>query len=331
MTRFAPLVLNEVTKMIRKRRFQVVLGILAVLLALFAYAENQTALKMQRQLGTADWRVQLQHQIVNQQNRLKSPLLSSAQKSLIQARLTEYKYYLDHDINPSAPGAPTFMRTFIDEGISLLIPLFVVVIASDIVSSEMSGGTIKLLLTRPVSRARILASKLVALVLLLALLMAIIAILSYLISGIFFGYRGFDLPVLIGFQTAENGTVDVSHVHMVAQWQYLFMSYGLAFFVCLCVGALSFMVSVLVRSTASSMGIMIAALIAGTLLTGLAGNWTPAKYLPVVHLKLSGYLMGNPPPFEGVTFPFSLSVLTVWAFLAVIVSFVVFSRKDMMG
>ncbi|GMA50841.1 ABC transporter permease [Alicyclobacillus contaminans] len=328
---FAHLIANEVMKMLRKRRFQVVLLILFALMAVFSYAEKQAANTLARQLGTADWHVRLQHQITEATNRLRSPLLSAAEKAGLQATIQEGQYELAHDINPYAPGAPSFMKTFMDEGITLLVPLFVIVIASDMVSSELSGGTIKMLLTRGVSRAKVLASKLVALVLLVALLLSAIAVSSYLISGLFFGYQGWGLPVLMGFHTTASGTVDVGHVYTVPQWKYLCMTFGLGFFVCLCIACLSFMVSTLVQSTASSMGIMMAALIAGTLLTTLATSWTAAKYLPVVNLQLSGYLNGSPPPLAGMTFSFSLCVLLIWAALAIVVSFLVFTRRDIMG
>lgn len=328
---FVQLVSNEIIKMLRKRRFQVVLAILFVLMAVFAYAEHQAVEVMVQQLGTTDWHVRLQQEITHQLNRMHNPFLSDAEKAGIQATLAEAQYELAHNINPYAPGAPSFMHTFMDEGITLLVPLFVIVIASDIVSSEMSGGTIKMLLTRGVSRSKILLSKLVALFLLVAMLFGAIAVTSYVVSGVFFGYRGFGLPVVMGFQTSATGTVDLSHVYTLPQWHYLFMTFGLGFFACLAIASLAFMVSTLVRSTASSMGIMMAALIAGTLLTALASNWKLAKYLPVVNLQLINYLNGTPPPVEGMTFSFSIVVLVVWSAVALLVSFQVFSRKDIMG
>jgi len=328
---FLHLVANEITKMIRKRRFQVVLVILFALMAVFSYAEQQAASKLATQLGTTDWHVRLQQQITSQTNHMRSPFLSAAEKTAIQANIREEQYELDYNIDPFAPGAATFMRTFMDEGIVLLIPMLVIVIASDMVSSEVSAGTIKMLLTRGVSRARVLASKLVALFLLVGLLLSAVAVASYAVSGIFFGYKGFGLPVLMGFHTTATGYVDVSHVFTVPQWKYLIMTFGLGFFACLSIASLAFMVSTLFRSTASSMGIMMAALIGGTLLTALASSWTTAKYLPVVNLRLSGYLNGSPPAMEGMTFPFSLTVLLIWSIAAIAVSFLVFMRRDVMG
>lgn len=328
---FLHLVGNEIVKMLRKRRFQVVLAILFVLMAVFSYAEKQASDVLARQLGTTDWHVHLQQELTHDTNRLNSPFMSAAEKAAIQATIREGQYELAHNINPASPGAPTFMRSFMDQGVTLLIPLLVIVIASDMVSSEMSTGTVKMLLTRGVSRAKVLLSKLCALFFLVAMLLAAVAVSAYAISGLFFGYAGFGLPILMGFHTTANGFVDASHVYTLPTWKYLLMTFGLGFFSCLSIACLAFMVSTLVRSTASSMGIMLATLIAGTLLTALASNWTPAKYLPVVNLQLIGYLNGSPPPVAGMTFGFSISTLTLWALASLITSFTVFVRRDMMG
>ena len=77
----------------------------------------------------------------------------------MQITLKQQQYYLDHDINPSEPGAPTFMRIFIENSGMMFIPLLVMVIASDLVSSEHTLGSIKLLLTRPVKRWRIISKQ----------------------------------------------------------------------------------------------------------------------------------------------------------------------------
>lgn len=87
---------------------------------------------------------------------------------------------------------------------------------------------------------------------------------------------------------------------------------GLIWFVSLVVATLAFMVSVLVRSTAASIVVMMAALISGTILTNMASSWQSAKYLFMVNLELTDYLSGSPAPIEGMTLPFSLAVLGIW-------------------
>lgn len=330
MHNFWGLVYNEMLKVVRKRRILVVLLILAVLIPVFTYAQYRTAQSTAKQLGTSDWRAVLQQQIIDMQNRLASSRVPNEWKNWTRLNMQQQQYYLDHNINPTSPGAPTFVRKFVEESLSLFLPLLVVVIASDIVSSEYGGGTIKLLLTRPVSRSRVLWSKFVALQLAVAMILLLSGILSYLISGVLFGYSGWTMPVLTGFQE-HSGELVTTHVHLVPQWKYILMGYGLAWFACAAVATISLMVSVLVRSTAASMGIMMAALISGTLLSQLAPTWSALKYLAFTNLELTNFLSGSPTMVEGLTLPFSLIVLSVWSLISLIVAFAVFTRRDVLA
>ncbi len=321
------LIHNETLKLLRRRRFLVVVLILAVLIPIFTYAQYKNVQTAQERLGTTDWRALLQQQIVDMQNRLSSSRLPDEWRDWLKVRIQQQQYYLDHDIDPNAPGAPTFARGFMDQAVSLFLPMIIVVLAVDLVSAEFSEGTIKLLLTRPVPRWKVLLGKYLTLVLFVSLAVLLSFVMAWAISGVVFGYAGWDMPVLTGFAFV-GGELDTSGVFMLPQWQYLLMQYGLGWYVCLVVGTISFMVSVLVRSAAAGMGIMMAALISGSILTQMASSWESAKYLFVVNLELTNYLAGTLPPIKGMTLPFSLTVLTVWAALALIVAFVVFVRRD---
>ncbi len=321
------LVQNETIKILRRRRFLVVLLILAVLIPIFTYAQFRAVQTAEERMGTSDWRALLTQQIVDTQNRLSSSRLPEEWRQFLKIRIEQQQYYLDHDINPNAPGGPSFARGFMDQAVSLFLPMMIVVLAVDLVSAEYSEGTIKLLLTRPVRRWRVLTSKLFTLILFISLTMLSALIMAYLISGIIFGYGGWNLPVLTGFEIVGS-ELDTSQVFMIPQWQYLVMQYGLGWFVCLIVGMISLMVSVLVRSAAAGMGIMMAALISGSILTQMASSWEQAKYLFVVNLQLTDYLAGTLPPIKGMTLPFSLTVLSVWGSVALVVAYAVFIRRD---
>jgi ABC-2 type transport system permease protein len=321
------LVYNEMLKIVRKKRLWVIAAIVAVLVALFTYAQYKQVQEMQERLGTTDWRTQLQQQIIDAQNRLNSSSISDEWRKYLQIRLQQQQYYLEHDINPSAPGAPTFMRMFIENAIDLFLPLLVMVVAADLVSSEASGGTIKLLLTRPVKRGVILLSKYIALLLSISFILLTVALLSYFISGAVFGYEGWRLPLLTGF-VPQGEELNTANVHMLPQWKYVLMELGLAWFVCVVVGTLTFMLSVLMRSTAAVMGIMLAALISGAILSNMVSSWHSAKYLFMVNLRLTDYISGTAPPIEGMTLGFSMAVLAVWGLAALAISFMVFTKRD---
>jgi ABC-2 type transport system permease protein len=324
-----PLVQNETIKIIKKKRFYVVLLVLLVLVPMFTYASMREAQENRSKFGD-DWRVELQQAITDNQNSLGSDRVPEEWKKYRRIFIQQMQYYLQNDVNPNEPGGVTFTREFLDNSSSLFIPLLIMTIASDLVSGERTGGTIKMLLTRPVRRWKILLSKLITLTMFTSLIVVSTFIICYGISGLVFGYSGFTIPVFTGFQPSDTG-VNMDTVHAVDQWQFILMQMGLIWFVGLCVGLLAFMVSVLVRSTAASIVIMMAALIAGTILTNMASSWATAKYLFMVNLGLTNYLSGSPAPIEGMTLSFSLIVLAIWAAVSLVISFAVFTKRDVLN
>lgn len=329
MNNILPLVKNETIKMIRKKRFYVILLVLIVLVPMFAYAQMRESQEKREKYGN-DWRREVQQAITDNQNSLGSDRVPEEWKRYRQIYIQQLKYYLEHDVNPQEPGGVTFTREFLDNAATLFIPLLIMGIGSDIVSSERTGGTIKMLLTRPIRRWKILFGKLIALLMFVSLIVVSTSVICYLISGLFFGYKGLSLPVFTGFQL-NGAEVDLSGVHAVPQWQYILMQTGLIWFVSVIVACLAFMVSVLVRSTSASIVIMMAALIAGNILSNMASAWTSAKYLFMVNLGLTNYLSGTPSPIEGMTLGFSLIVLAVWGAASLIVSFLVFTKQDILN
>jgi ABC-2 type transport system permease protein len=321
---------NEALKVLRKKRFLVVLLILAVLIPLFAYGQYNHQQQVKAQAGTTDWRAELGQQITETERRLASPSLSEERRVALSMQLEQKKYYLERNINPSEPGAASFTRIFMQFGISLFLPLLVIVVAADIVSSEHQDGTIKLLLTRPVKRWKILLSKYLTLLIFTTLTVVAMGVFSYVISGLFFGYKGWDAPMFTGF-TIVNGTFDATGVKMIPHWHLLLMNYGLGWIAAIAVATLSFMVSVLVRGTATGMGVMLAVLIGGSIMVELATDFPLTKYVFTTHLHLTDYINGVPTAVEGLTLGYSLAVLAIWSAAALLISFVTFTKRDVLA
>lgn len=118
------------------------------------------------------------------------------------------------------------------------VPLLVALVAGDMVAGEANLGTLRLLLTKPVSRFQLMLSKFLAALFYTFLLLVWMAILSLFGSMLFFGTG--DLLVnksytIIQFYVDNNGD-DVF-------WRYI-AAFGLAFLALASVAALAFMLSV---------------------------------------------------------------------------------------
>lgn len=323
---FVPLVRNETLKLLRRRRFAVVIGILFAILAVVTYSQY----RLLRFHAQRNWRADVQERIARHQNMLRRGRLNPTWTRSIQAEINRLQFYVDHDIDPDRPTTPLFVRNFANVAGFLLLPLLIAVLGSDIVSAESAEGTDKLLLTRPVRRWKILASKLVTLWIFATLTLFCGAILSYVISAIALPRQGWTAPTFTGFQITR-GAFRLDAIRQLPLWKDTLIAYGLEWYALLAVASIALMLSVLFRSSAASIGTMLAALIGGTILTRISPDWTTGKYLFVSALPLADYYTGSPPPYEEMTMTFCLALLAAWAVATTAVSFVIFIRRDVFG
>jgi len=323
---FIPLVQNETLKVLRRRRFTVVVGILFAILAMVTYSQyRQLRFRAHR-----NWRAEIQQRVASYQNTLRRGRINETWARSVRAEINRLQFYLDHDIEPDRPTAPLFVRSFANVAGFLLLPLLIAVLGSDIVSAESAEGTDKLLLTRPVRRWKILASKLVTLWIFATLTLLCGAILAYAISAPVLPRAGWSAPTFTGFQVAR-GAFRLDAVRQLPLWRDTLIAYGLEWYALIAVATIALMLSVLFRSSAAAIGTMLASLVGGTILTRISPDWTTGKYLFVSALPLADYYTGQPPPYEEMTMTFCIVLLGVWVVGALIVSFAIFTRRDVFG
>src|SRR5213082_3213672 len=192
-----PLVQNETLKILRRKRFAVVAAILFAIIALVTYSQYRRL----RENRNRNWRAEIQQQVASYQNTLRRGRINETWARSLRAEINRLQFYLDHDIEPNKPTAPMFVRGFANVAGFLLLPLLIAVLGSDIVSAEHAEGTDKLLLTRPVRRWKILASKMITLWIFSTLTLFSGAVLAYMISSPFLNRRGWTAPTFTGFAT----------------------------------------------------------------------------------------------------------------------------------
>ena len=320
------LIRNETLKLFRRKRFAVVMGILIAIISLVTYSQ-QRMLRNRR----PEWRVQMQQRVAGMQNQLRRVgRTDSAWARSLRAEVNRLQFYIDHDIDPERPTAPLFVRRFVNVAGFLLLPLLVGILGSDIVSAENAEGTDKLLLTRPVRRWKILTSKLVTLGMFATLTLACGGALAFLIPAPLLPARGWTAPTFTGFQISDTG-FNPDGVRQLPLWKDTLIAFGLEWYALLCVAAIALLLSVMFKSSAASIGTMLASLIGGTILTRISPDWTAGKYLFVSALPLSDYYSGEPPPYDGMSMIFCIGLLAAWAAGALIVSYAIFIRRDVFG
>ena len=139
------------------------------------------------------------------------------------------------------------------------VPILVALIAGDMISGEANMGTLRLLVSRPVSRTQLLAVKFVAACIYTLLLLLWVAFLSLFVSMVIFGTN----DLFVARETDSNiiASADVLWRYMAA---FLFAAIGM-----ITVAALAFMLSVFADNSIGPIVATVCVIIVFTILTQL--------------------------------------------------------------
>lgn len=137
------------------------------------------------------------------------------------------------------------------------VPLLVALVAGDMIAGEANMGTLRLLITKPVSRSSLLLSKFFASTIYSVLLLTFMAVLGLLVSMMIFGAG--DLMIL-----KSEKILIIDHADVL--WRY-FAAYGFAALSMITVAALSFLFSVFAENSIGPIIAAMSVIIVFTILT----------------------------------------------------------------
>ncbi|PUA40669.1 ABC transporter permease [Paenibacillus elgii] len=299
---------------IYNRPMVLIMGIcLTIVIALVAVFNVDKSHKSE----TNDWKTELAEE--NHSLREDMQKAPEEMKPFFETQIKRNDYILEKGLSPNQMTAWKFvslMSNFLP-----LITLFSLIVASDIVAGEFQWGTMKLLLIRPVSRWNLLLAKYCSVLLFAALLLALMLLLSWLIGAILFGVKGATDPFI--FSRDKQTFQDIPMVMNIS------INYGLKMLTLFVIVTLSFVISILFRSSSWAVGISVFILFSGNLLTPILqhinAGWT--KFFLFTNLNLEEYFFGSR-SIEGMTLPFSIGVLLVHTFLLCLAGWIVFAKRE---
>lgn len=287
-----------------------VLGMIATLIfALKTNDENQ---------ASGDWKTELQSINKAKKQELKEDNLGFYKRSL-EKDIAINEYRIKHDLPPANQfGKNVWDYVKTNANLLQLVGVFVIIIASTIVSAEYKHGTIKLLLIRPPSRLKILISKYITVQLYALLLVVVLFLLSFILGAIFFGLNT-DYVNLV----YQNG--EVIERSQFANMVFYYLAHCAMFVV---LGTLSFAISTVFRSEAISIAISVLAYVVGGTITSilmLFFDW--AKYLLFAN-DPSQYFMEEVTIIEDMSLGFSLTVLVIYWAIFLAIALIVFQKRE---
>ncbi len=214
------------------------------------------------------------------------------------------------------------------------VPILVALVSGDIIAGEANAGTLRLLITKPVSRTKLMLIKFLACVIYTLLLLIWMAFLSLFISILLFGTN--DLVIAKEFELVQIQKADVL-------WRY-FAAFGFAAIALIVVAALSFFLSSISENSIGPIVATVAIIIVLTILSEMRipiYDNTVKPYLFTTHMlgwKGFFYIGANA---DGQTIKGSISNLpAVMKSLAVLCAYIVifvgaaifiFNKKDILS
>jgi ABC-2 type transport system permease protein len=308
------LVLNENMKIYRRVRTWILVGLMVAFILFVNFIEWNSGGKKAQGDG---WRAELLQENEQYSKILKQPNLQEEDRTFYQQQINLNSYHLEKNIR-STDGT---MWDGVNGSASLMIviTIFTIIIVGDSVASEFSSGTIKLLLIRPASRFKILASKYISALLFGMLLLLILFVISVAVNGILYGFGYLDLPLIS--MTVEGQIVEKN---MVLNLWKMYMLNGVSTVMYV---TLAFMISSAFRSSTMAIGFSIGALFAGNIVMQALQRFDWSKYLIFANTDLTQYLTGRPFQ-EGMTLSFSIGILVVYFLVFNLISWLLFTRRD---
>lgn len=248
-------------------------------------------------------------------------------KKQYQETLAEYnisKYKIENNISSKTTVSETLQTLFTNGGDGILFLIIIaLMLTGGIVSDEFNKGTIKLLLIRPYSRRKILASKIIACCITLIFSILIITIIEIIFSGIMYGFDTISAPV-IEYNYNTNSVISVNGI--VSMLMGLLQMSPLVIILAL----IAFMIGTIYANTAVAIVVAFLAYFVSSIVNSLVIEFQIKwlKIVPTLNWDLTQYVYGKLPTVEGMTLVFSILICAITIISLLVITFENFARKN---
>lgn len=287
----------------------IVLGMLALVTGINKYYETPSA--------TTEERLQANEEMLSHYKEMSTMEDMTAEDiAYYQDEILKVEYRIANDLPAEYTSTILSHMNFAVTLSIMMVSIFTTVIAAGIVSNEFGTGTIKMLLTRPVARWKILLSKLVT-----SLLYGLTSLAVALIFSLALGFILYNNDGAVMLSIVDGQVVEQVMENTIAET----ILYSLAALVMTTIFA--FMIGSLFGSSTLAVSLSLFILLMGQTATMFLAQYDFAKYIWFAN-DLTYYAPGNSPMIEGLTFGFSVVVNIVYAIVFLAITFGYFMKRD---
>lgn len=294
------------------------------------------------------WKEKAKEDIYKDKQNLNSNDVSiqSLEKEKIKLDISSKEYLLDNNIRPSSAikaGSGELFTVYLDVFGIFVIFLVSIIFAADIVSSEFSPAYIKSILSRPVSKFNIILSKGLAAIISSFLVISIVEIIIFTVLGFVYGFSGYKEPVTIypkfNYSDVILSSMD-KHISAVVNTGYIMpyykfilevMAFQIIFIVasvCVCL-----MISNILKSNSAAVGTCAILQITFVILTNLRNAGSAIvpiffSYGDASEIIDRQFIMKTGACYMDI-YKAAL-ILIIWIIASIIISKIVFNKKDIL-
>lgn len=305
-------------------------------------------IELSKATDSVNWKDTLNNSInqLKQQRDAASDLTETNSKEYFNKQIITNQYYIDHNIKPEKSGvvsAQSFLQALIALIGSIFIPIIIAILVADIVSGEYTPPTMKVLLTRPITRGKILLSKFLSAVLSSFAVIIIVELISYLIVGLIFGFGNPLNPVAVGTTytkaiiSANIGQTSLIPVFgstsIMPAWEFIILTFLFQLVYIFACSSIFFLLSTILKSSSLSMTISILIPVVFTILGQIPYLQKVWPFLFTSYGSSGTVLSSSLPSRLGVTYAtplFSVIFLIAIGIICYSISHVVFRKKDLL-
>lgn len=288
-----------------------------LLILLFAITIGSSILGKINNTNSQDWRAETTQLVQQYEERLKITELSPTLRADAENKLKIAKYRLENDFPGPSDNPWSALLTF--SGLIEMVIVFTIILAADMVAGEYTTGTMKFLLIRPHSRAKILFSKYIAVSLFAIVMLTLLVVCGYAANALFYGWGNIHTTDL--FLNPQGQVVQLNVLMQIIKM------YGLSIFPVMGYVTLAFAVSTVLRNSALALGISLCVMIVGNSMIEATAKIKWLKFLPFANSDISLYIFHLPARPE-MTLNFSIAVMLAYIAVLTLLSWFVFKKRD---
>ncbi|MDT8715699.1 ABC transporter permease subunit [Clostridium sp. 19966] len=275
---------------------------------------------------SATWKEDLSKQLQMEKESLKQLEQSDSKSSKmtigsLKKQIAEDEYAINNNIAPESKTSIWTMVTKFDSnaGYGRVIALFLIIACSALVAGEFSEGTMKMMISRPYSRSKIITGKLIATLLYGVVLLLITFLLNFIMLGIFFGFNG------LGAKEMLWTTSKIIYMPGILSTLIVF---ALDFLQVIMFVILAFAISTLARSRSIATGFSLFMLLFGSgIIQLLAVYFSWGKYLPFASTDFSGLVTQGSTIYD-IGLGFSIVSFLIYTIVMAIIGYIGFRKRD---